>query len=174
MRPAAVLVPLREGPEGLELILTLRPVHLSSHGGQVAFPGGRVDSLDTSRWETALRETGEELGLSESQLTPLGALDDLATITHFHVTPWVALVDPAAQLLPAEDEVEEVFTVPLAHFQDPKRRRTMQMAGRPGTRETDRLSGRRHEVVFFITHPHVVWGATAAMIDNLLEVLGPC
>ncbi|MEE2779058.1 MAG: CoA pyrophosphatase, partial [Myxococcota bacterium] len=97
-----MLVPLQSGPDGLELILTLRPSHLSSHAGQVSFPGGRVESMDTSRWETALRETREELGLSADQVTPLGELDDLATITHFHVTPCVALVQPEAQLAPAE------------------------------------------------------------------------
>ncbi len=163
LQPSAVLVPLVPGPEGLELILTLRPTTLASHAGQVSFPGGRVDPADgDDRWATALREAHEEIDLDPEAVEPLGRLDDYPTITRYHVTPWVGLVDPAARLTPFPSEVADLFRVPLAHLADPERRRTM------------RLSRREHHerVHFYLVRPHTVWGVTAAIVTHLLEVLG--
>ena len=162
-RPAAVLVPLRQTASGLELIFTLRTGKLSSHAGQVSFPGGRCDQRDEDRWGTALREAEEELSIPEAAVTRLHQLDEMLTITDFHVTPCVGLLDPSVELVPAPDEVAEVFTVPLARFYDPRHRRTMTLLRRP----------HRGPVTFFMTSPHVVWGATAQIIDNLVRTTNP-
>ena len=161
--PSAVLIPLREGSSGLEVVFTLRPANLSTHGGQVSFPGGRVEASDEDRWDTALREMEEELGVASHDIERLGVIDDYRTITHYHVTPCVGLVSPTATFTPAPAEVEEVFTIPLATFRDPARIRTMR-----STR-----GGDSERIWFYLTSPHIVWGATAAMLTNLLEVLEP-
>ena len=158
---SAVLVPLLEAEDGLEVLFTLRPADLPSHGGQVSFPGGRVAGGDENPWATALRESEEELGVDPSAIERLGVLDDYQTITHYHVTPCVGLLRRGLSLSPDPREVEEVFTVPLAIFKEPARLRTM-MSGRTGQDE---------RIFFYLTQPHVVWGATAAMLTNFLNVL---
>jgi 8-oxo-dGTP pyrophosphatase MutT (NUDIX family) len=151
------------GSSGLEVVFTLRTTNLSTHGGQVSFPGGRVETSDRDRWETALREMEEEVGVSSHQIEPLGIIDEYHTITHYHVTPCVGLLSPDAVFIPEPAEVEEVFAIPLATFRDPARVRTMR-----STR-----AGHSERIWFYLTSPHIVWGATAAMLTNLLEVLEP-
>ena len=163
LHPAAVLVPLRQGPSGLEVLFTLRPANLSTHGGQVSFPGGRVEPQDGDRWDTALRELEEEIGVPPSAVERLAVIDEYRTITHYHVTPCVGLISPSATLTPDPREVEEVFSVPLATLRDPKCVRTMR-----STR-----AGHSERIWFYQTTPHMVWGATAAMLTNLLMVLNP-
>ena len=85
-------VPLLEGEDGLEVLFTLRPADLPSHGGQVSFPGGRVAGGDENPWATALRESEEELGVDPAGIERLGVIDDYQTITHYHVTPCVGLL----------------------------------------------------------------------------------
>ena len=145
----------------MSLVLTQRPAHLGVHGGQPSFPGGRVESGDADRWATALRESHEELGIADSEVTRLGLLDDFRTVTSFHITPCVGLLKPTVTFSPSPDEVAEVFTVPLATFIDPKQRRTMRFSGR----------GPDRRVTFYLTSPHIVWGATAGMIWGLTELL---
>lgn len=163
LRPAAVLVPLLCSPEGFELLFTLRPSTLSSHAGQVSFPGGRVDPGDEDRWATALREAEEEVAIPGDAVRRVAMLDDLRTITGYHVTPCVGLVDPAVPIRAAAGEVAEVFTVPLDALLDPARVRRMHI-GRGGHAE---------RIHFYLTRPHVVWGATAAIVAHLLEVIAP-
>ena len=152
-----------ETPDGLSLVLTQRPEHLGVHGGQPSFPGGRVEAQDSDRWATALRESDEELGIAPDQVTRIALLDDFRTVTHFHITPCVGLLSPMVRFAPCEAEVAEVFTVPLRTFFDPQARRTMRFSGR----------GPDRSVYFYLTQPHIVWGATAAMIHGLCEVLAP-
>lgn len=161
LSPSAVLVPLVEGEDGLEVLFTLRPAGLPTHGGQVSFPGGRVDGGDEDAWATALRECKEELGVDPARVERLGVIDDYRTITHYHVKPCVGLLPRGLSLSPDPREVEEVFSVPLATFYEPARVRTM-VSGRTGQDE---------RIFFYLTQPHVVWGATAAMLTNLLDVL---
>jgi len=105
----------------------------------------------------------EEIGVESADVERLGVIDDYRTITHYHVTPCVGLISPHASITPAPSEVEEVFSVPLSIFRDPSRVRTMR-----STR-----TGHSERIWFYLTSPHMVWGATAAMLTNLLEVLEP-
>ena len=143
--------------------MTMRPAHLGVHGGQVSFPGGRVDPGDVDRWDTALRETQEELGIAPGAVERLGCLDDFRTVTHFHITPCVGLLSPTQRFTPSAEEVAEVFTVPLAAFFRPEGLRTMRFSGRAADRR----------VYFYLTQPHIVWGATAGMIRGFTELLDP-
>jgi 8-oxo-dGTP pyrophosphatase MutT (NUDIX family) len=174
-RSAAVLMPLLQRPDGLNILLTLRSEHLSKHGGQVAFPGGRVDQGDPSPVAAALRETQEEIGIAPSAIEILGELPVYRTGTGYAVTPVVGLVDPAItldslELQPAE--VADAFEVPLAFLMDPSnhQRRLFRW----------HQDGQEHERRFFTmpwrpdpahAHEYFIWGATAAMLRNLYRFL---
>jgi len=160
-QPAAVLVGLREGVQP-QLVLTVRNDQLQSHAGQVAFPGGRSDPEDGNVIITALRESEEEIGLDRRLVTPLGYLDRFETISGYSVTPVVASIAAEAQLYPAPGEVAEVFEVPLAFFLAPENLR----------RYTMDFRGKRREMVEFVHGDHRIWGATAAMLLNLLRRMG--
>lgn len=156
--PAAVLVGIREGVQP-RLVLTVRTDNLQSHAGQVAFPGGRSEPQDHDALATALRESEEEIGLDRSLVTPLGYLDRFETISGFCITPVVARIASNARLYPAPDEVAEVFEVPLAFLLDPANLR----------RYTMEFRGHQRPMVEFVHAGHRIWGATAAMLCNLLQ-----
>jgi 8-oxo-dGTP pyrophosphatase MutT (NUDIX family) len=158
LRPAAVLLGLREGAEP-RLVLTVRTAHLQAHGGQVAFPGGGRDPGDADAIATALRESEEEIGLDPAAVTPLGFLDCFETISGFCITPVVARIAERALLVPAPDEVAEVFEVPLAFLLEPGNVRHYVMEYR----------GRQRPMVEFVHGEHRIWGATAAMLLDLLQ-----
>lgn len=159
--PAAVLVGFRDGVQP-RLVLTVRTAHLQSHAGQVAFPGGRTDPDDGDAVTTALRESEEEIGLGRSHVTPLGYLDCFETISGFCITPVVARIAEDAQLYPSPDEVAEVFEVPLAFLLEPENLR----------RYTMEFRGRQRQMAEFVHGGHRIWGATAAMLLNLLQRMG--
>ncbi len=160
-QPAAVLLGFREGVQP-RLVLTVRTDHLQSHAGQVAFPGGRSEPADGDALTTALRESEEEIGLDRTLVTPLGYLDCFETISGFCITPVVAKIAAEAQLYPAPDEVAEVFEVPLAFLLEPANLR----------RYTMEFRGHQRPMVEFIHGGHRIWGATAAMLLNLLQRMG--
>ena len=161
-QPAAVLVGWREGVQP-RLILTVRTDQLPSHAGQVAFPGGRSDPADGGdAVTTALRESEEEIGLERALVTPLGFLDCFETISGYCITPVVARVAAEARLYPAPQEVAEVFEVPLAFFLEPANLH----------RYTMEFRGQRRPMVEFVHGGHRIWGATAAMLFNLLQRMG--
>jgi len=157
-RTAAVLVALLDLPEP-ELILTRRADHLPQHPGQVSFPGGAVDDVDSSAVQTALREAHEEIGLPAEVTTPIGFLDRMDTISDYRVLPVVALVKPPVRWIPDEREVAEVFTVPLSIVLDKSRYETQYF-------ERD---GHRYTLWSLKYRGYNIWGATAAMLMNLIE-----
>ncbi|MCP5151060.1 MAG: CoA pyrophosphatase [Ectothiorhodospiraceae bacterium] len=157
LRPAAVLVPLVEHPDGLTVLLTQRTDHLQHHPGQVSFPGGRIEPEDDGPVGAALRETEEEIGLDASYVEVVGCLDDYETVTAYRVTPVVGFVTPGFDLTLDPFEVADAFEVPLAFILDPRNHQT-HFRIRDGVR--------RHYYVFEYG-PHYIWGATAGMLMNL-------
>jgi len=158
-RAAAVLVPLVAHEHGVNVLLTLRTSHLSSHAGQIAFPGGKIDEADGGPVAAALREAEEETGLQPSFVEPLGFLDGYLTSTHYHVTPVVGLVRPGFVLRPEPSEVEAVFEVPLSFLMDPA-----------NTVKHSRVWQNRER--FYYAMPfgeRYIWGATAGMLKNLRD-----
>ena len=117
--PAAVLVPIVNHGDHTTIIFTQRASHLTDHGGQVSFPGGRVEPSDESIEYTALRETEEEIGLQRKYVKVLGRLPEYYTRTGFLVTPVVGWIEPGFTLQPDTFEVAEVFEVPLAFLLNP-------------------------------------------------------
>ncbi|MEI6547911.1 MAG: CoA pyrophosphatase [Burkholderiales bacterium] len=162
-RAAAVLVPLVCRPAGLSVLLTERTAHLSSHAGQVAFPGGRTEPADASPVATALRETEEEVGLHRSHIEVLGVMPQYLTGSGFVVTPVVGLVVAAHTLTLDDNEVAEAFEVPLAFLMDPANHQRRLYRWSDG--------GERSFFAMPWTGPegdeHFIWGVTAAMIRNL-------
>ena len=160
---AAVLVPIVLHETETTVLLTRRTDHLHDHAGQVSFPGGRIDPGDASAADAALRETEEEVGLPRAHVTLIGSLDTYVTRTGFEVTPMVGLVAPPFPVAPDEFEVAEVFEVPLRFLLDPRNRETQ---GRV-------YEGKERLFYAYRYERHFIWGATAGMIVNLAEVLGP-
>ena len=163
LQPAAVLIPLVMREQGLHVLLTKRTAHLRDHAGQISFPGGRMDSTDTSPEMTALRETQEEVGLHSSHIEILGRLPQYTTITGYSVTPIVSLVLPPFNLVAEAFEVESIFEVPFDFLMNPRhhQRRMLSLPNGLGMRQ-------------FYAMPyqeHFIWGASAGMLRNLFHFL---
>jgi 8-oxo-dGTP pyrophosphatase MutT (NUDIX family) len=157
-----VLVGLVERPDGMGVLFTKRTPHLSDHAGQISFPGGRVDATDADAVAAALREAEEEVGLPIANVEMIGRLDTYVTRTGFEVTPCVGFVKPPELYRPDPFEVAEVFEVPLQFFRAKASRKL----------ESRMYQGRER---FFYAYPwndYYIWGATAGMLNNLIEVLG--
>lgn len=163
---AAVLVPIvmRAQPT---VLLTERTAHLSTHSGQIAFPGGKSDDEDLDAAATALREAEEEVGLAHRYVEVLGTLPVYVTGTSFIITPVVALVQPGFEIRPNTNEVADVFEVPLAFLMDPANHQRHEME----------VGGQRRE---WYSMPFVepgrsedrfIWGATAGMLRNFYRFL---
>ncbi|WP_317205098.1 CoA pyrophosphatase [Janthinobacterium sp.] len=160
-RVAAVLVPLVLREAGLTLLLTRRTEHLSSHAGQVSFPGGGVEAHDASAIDTALRETEEEVGLARRHVDVLGTLPVYHTSTGYSVTPVVALVAPPFELRADPREVAEIFEVPLAFLMDGAHHQRLSLP----------LPGGRRSFYAMPYDRFYIWGATAGMLRNLFHLL---
>lgn len=159
LRPAAVLLGLVDRGQGLQVLLTRRTQALRHHGGQISFPGGRVEDGDADPVAAALREAGEEIGLHASQADVLGYLDPLVTITGFHVFPVVARIHGGFTPVRDPGEVDEVFELPLDFLLDPANARNLEVE----------YLGSSRRLVEFVHGPYRVWGATAAMLVNLRQ-----
>jgi 8-oxo-dGTP pyrophosphatase MutT (NUDIX family) len=154
---AAVLVPLVVRSEPL-LLFTRRTEGLVRHAGQVSFPGGLAEPKDNSPLQTALRETEEETGIAAGAVTMAGYLSQVRTGTGFDIQPVVGVLGPGIVLAPDPAEVSLVFEAPLAFFRDPASRACESRNGRPCT--------------VFAWEGHEIWGATAAIIVDLVTRLG--
>jgi 8-oxo-dGTP pyrophosphatase MutT (NUDIX family) len=163
-RHAAVLVPIVMGLRPT-LLLTERTAHLSSHAGQVAFPGGKVDDSDADACAAALRETHEEVGLPPDRVEVIGRLPEYLTGTAYAVTPVVGLVRSGFSLAPNAHEVAQVFEVPLDFLMNPAnhRRHALWWEGRERHWFSMPYSEGESE--------HYIWGATAGMLRNLYRFL---
>lgn len=157
--PAAVLVPLVVRDATLSVLFTRRNDGLRHHAGQVSFPGGRIEAGDADAVAAALRETREETGIASRFVQPFGYLDSFATISGFCVAPVVGFVDPGFELAPDPAEVDDVFEVPFDYILAPDRLHRSHIDWR----------GRPREIVEFAWAGHRIWGATAAILLNLLH-----
>jgi 8-oxo-dGTP pyrophosphatase MutT (NUDIX family) len=152
--PAAVLVPLVNRPQGLQLLLTQRSADLPDHPGQICFPGGRVEAGDADPAAAALRETGEEIGLAPDNVQVLGHLPSYDTVSGYRVQPVVGWIDPPFELAPDPVEVADVFEVPLEFILD-----------RSNHQRHFRMLGEIRRDYWAIPWlSRYIWGATAAML----------
>ncbi len=152
---AAVLIAVTDRPDP-GLILTVRRDDLRTHAGQVAFPGGRIDTGENAT-AAAVREAWEELGLDPAAVEPIGELDRYRTITGFIVTPVLAVVPPDLPLVPHDREVADWFEAPLVFVIDPANH----------GQESVLFEGQQRHYYRIDWNGRRIWGATAAMLVNL-------
>jgi 8-oxo-dGTP pyrophosphatase MutT (NUDIX family) len=158
--PAAVLIPLFEEDGEARVVLTRRSPRLRTHTHQVSFPGGRLDT-DESPLDAALREASEEVGLEPELVEVLGQLPPLSTLSrNAHITPFVGALAKRPALSPNPLEVEHAFDVALADLTAVYQEERWDMPG-----ASDR------PMHFFHLEDDIVWGATARMLHDLLELV---
>ena len=145
--------------ESPEIIFTQRSSHLSTHSGEVSFPGGKADKIDPSLFDTALRESNEEINLNSKDVTELGKLNYLISRHKIEVNPFIASVDLPQALQPNE-EIQEIFTVPLDFLLDPN--------------NIQRENIERHGSIWLVPTWNIkdqkIWGLTAMITVNFLNV----
>ncbi len=161
LHAASVLVPIVAHGDAPTVLFTQRTAHLKNHSGQISFPGGRAEAVDASPERTALRETWEEIGLAEERIELLGRLSDYHTRTGYRITPIVGIVKPPFELRPDDNEVAEVFEVPLAFLLD----------ARNHQRHSREFEGEERHFFAIPYQQRYIWGATAGMLINLHRYL---
>ena len=161
VRQAAVLVPLYVDNGELWTLLTKRSESLPQHRGQIAFPGGGRE-IGEDPWDAALRETHEELGIEPSQVIRVGELDEASTPSGFHIVPCVGAVPYPLETTINEDEIAEVFSVPLLAFTD----------FRIVEDRLVKIDGVERTIRVYHVGKRQVWGLTARIVQNLLLRLG--
>ena len=161
LRRAAVLLPLFKKEGEYHILFTRRTDQVEHHKGQISFPGGRQDKKDKDLLATALREAQEEMGIEEKDVQILGELDDICTVTDFCVSPFVALIPYPYPYKINRQEIAEIIEVPLSVLLDERR-------FRQELRERD---GAPFQVYFYQHKDHTIWGATAGILKQLLDLL---
>lgn len=162
MASVLLSIVLREQPM---VLLTERTLHMSTHSGQVAFPGGRVDPEDSTPAVTALREAREEVGLDARFVEVLGVLPQYVTGSSFIISPVVALVQPSCELRPNPAEVAHIFEVPLVFLLNPAHHRRHVFEWQGMQREWFSMPYQANG------REHYIWGATAGMLRNFYRFM---
>ncbi len=157
---AAVLIPIVIMAEQPQFLLTKRTDTVSTHRGQISFPGGTREKQDASLIETALRETREELGLEARHIEVAGRFHDYLSVTELRVRPFVGFVRNSPKLQPNPEEVQKVLRVPFEFFAQT----TPQV-------ERRRKFGREISVYHYQYGGEVIWGLTATIIRDFLALL---
>ena len=159
---AAVLVPLYVERRRLHAVFTKRHDDLRRHAGEISFPGGRYDEGEQDLRATALREAQEEIGLPADAVEIVGALQPIPTIVSgYAVYPFVGLIEPGRTWTPSLREVAEVLELPLGDLLDGYARRRLTRRGVPIRTDT------------YVVGDHLIWGATARILADLFDRIGP-
>ena len=158
---AGVLVPLFIKNGELSVVLTQRTEDVEQHKGQISFPGGTMDKVDSTIVDAALREAWEEVGLPRASVEVLGLLSDFCTPSGFCITPVVGLLPPNSSYVLNKTEVSEIFDVPISFFLDPRNEQTEKRV------RFDKMMN----VCFYNYGIYKIWGATAEILRNFLQAL---
>ena len=162
LTPSAVLLPLFRKDSEIHLLFTRRTEEVKDHKGQISFPGGTQDAEDTSLQTTALRESFEEIGIKSDDVKILGELDDITTITNYRISPFVGIISYPYEFVVNEAEIAELIEVPVSALLDPK----------IFTEEKAYIhQGEIYPVYYFNYEDTVIWGATAKIVKQFLELI---
>lgn len=179
-RKNAVLVPLVENSSGLGILFEVRAGHLAWQPGEICFPGGRVEAEDLNYCCTAIRESCEELTLVDQDIEILGALDPLTSPLGLEVFPYLGIIKNVEKIVPSEEEVAEVFVVPLEFFYNNEPRvAKLEVATRPSAKTDfpydllpEHPSGwnirNNYPLRFYDYQGYIIWGITAHILYNFL------
>lgn len=162
LTPAAVLLPIYEKEGEYYILFTKRTQKVEHHKGQISFPGGARHEQDRDLKDTALRETFEEIGVRPEDVTILGELDNMSTLTsNFLITPFVGIIPYPYEFIINEDEIEELVEVPLSALADERnyREEVYIIEGAPNMGRVFEYNGR------------VIWGATARILKQFLDLV---
>ena len=159
--PAAVLLPLFLKDGSYHILFTKRTEQLNHHRGEISFPGGVCHPDDTDTLQTALRETWEEVGIAPTAVEVLGVLDDFYSIHNYLVTPYVGVFPADYRLRINPEEIDRVIDAPLAHLLRPEIFRA----------EDWNWRGREHPVYFYRYGNDEIWGLTAAILKQFLDLV---
>jgi len=155
--PAAVLVAVISRRSGAHVLLTRRPHAMPYHGGQIAFPGGKIEAADAGAAAAALREAEEETGLQPRFVNVLGNLATCRTGTGFAITPIVGVVSAGFSLAADSREVDEIFEAPLAFLMNPANHERCKIT----------FAGKQKKYHVICYGEYYIWGATARMLVEL-------
>ena len=158
---AAVLIGLVDRPEGLTVLMTKRTEHLRDHAGQICFPGGRIEPEDESVEAAALREAEEEIGLLPEKVDIIRRLASYDTTTGFRIHPVVGWIEPPLAVQPDDQEVAEVFELPLDFVLDSANHQ----------RQSYRRGVERRSYYVLPYQGRFIWGATAGMLVSFSKLL---
>ena len=158
---ASVLIPILTFKKDLEILLTKRSNSLKNHPGQIAFPGGKKDQIDSSPIETALRETQEEVGLNPKNVEIIASLPSHRTATGFVIKPYLGLINQPFSEILRQGEVDEIFTVPYEYILNEKN----------FSIQTRKWNGSQRSYYVVPYGPYYIWGATARILLNLSRAL---
>jgi len=163
LRPAAVLVLVYPKNGEHSILLNKRSQTVEHHKGEISFPGGAQDPEDRDFLETALRETHEEVGVDPGDVTVLGELDDVVTRSHYGVRVFVGTLPYPYPFTPSRREIDRLIEVPIPHLMDPANQRE----------EIRWQEGRPTKTYSYVYGEHIIFGATARIIQQFLETFLP-
>ncbi|MCL1833617.1 MAG: CoA pyrophosphatase [Leptospirales bacterium] len=155
-KKAAVLIIFMEKENAPYVLLTLRTDRVSTHKGQVSFPGGGFDSSDNSMLDTALRETMEEVGIDPGEIEIIGEFDEYISIMGFHVYTFVGALNSAQKYNPSKDEIDLIFEAPFSIFYNEEYTKC----------EKVNYSGRDYDVYYYDYNNITIWGLTARILTD--------
>lgn len=178
---SSILLPLVRKEEGLHVLFEVRSLELRRQPGEICFPGGRIDAIDKDEKSAAIRETTEELGISDQDISGVFPLDVLLTPFGMIVYPYAGLIENLEAIRPNPSEVKEIFTVPLSYFveNDPK---VYYVDLKPVPQENFPLHliagganyrWRKNQLVefFYLYENRVIWGLTAKILSHFVDIL---
>ena len=177
---AAVLIPLLQNDEGFSVLFEERSHHLKSQPGDICFPGGKIESYDSSPKQTAIRETCEELGIGANTIDILGPLGRYVPSTHLIVYPFVGVLNPCKFII-NKDEVESIFTVPLDYLLNTVPDKHL-VSLQPNPNQDfpfDRIAkGKEYQwrkryitELFYHYKDRSIWGMTAKILEHFLSIM---
>jgi len=161
LMPSGVLLPLFYKDDKYHILFTKRTEDVEHHKGQISFPGGAYDEGDKTLMATALRESYEEVGIKSEDVEILGELDDMVTTTRFIISPFVGFIPYPYEFEVNTHETDELIEVPIQALLDEKiyREELMIREGEPSP------------VYFYHYNSHVIWGATASILKQFLDLV---
>ena len=161
MMPASVMILLYFKDGEYFILLNKRSEEVEHHKGEISFPGGARDPEDRDSLETALRETEEEMGIKREDITVLGEMDEIVTRSNFQVSVFTGTIEYPYKFTPSAIEIAEVLEFPVSALLDPANRRV----------ETRWDSGETVTSYSYVHEEHVVFGATARILQSCIEIL---